>query len=99
MCLGPPRDNMSSLIIVLKQNIRVFPLLLLKQSSFVIFVWSCIVLCLSLQSFFCNNVSVCHLTSNHVQHQRTEHVEINLYFVRERVAFGHVCLLHVPLAR
>ena len=39
-----------------------------------------------------------YLASNPVQHQRTKHVEIDLHFVRERVAIGHVRVLHVPSA-
>jgi hypothetical protein len=31
-----------------------------------------------------------------VQHQQTKHVEIDLHFVREKVALGHVRVLHVP---
>ena len=44
---------------------------------------------------YCDNISVVYLSSNPVQHQRTKHVEINLYFVREKVALGHVRVLHV----
>jgi hypothetical protein len=44
---------------------------------------------------YCNNVSTVYLSTNHVQHQRTKHVEIDLHFIRERVAIGDVRVLHV----
>jgi hypothetical protein len=31
-----------------------------------------------------------------MQHQRMKHVDIDLYFVGEKVALGHVRVLHVP---
>jgi hypothetical protein len=45
---------------------------------------------------FCDNVNVVYLSTNSVQHQRTKHIEIDLHFVRERVACGVVRVLHVP---
>lgn len=45
---------------------------------------------------YCDNVSAMYLSTNPVQHQRTKHVEIDLHFVRERVATGDVRVLHVP---
>jgi len=45
---------------------------------------------------YCDNISVVYLSTNPVPHQRTKHVEINLHFVRERVAVGAVHVLHVP---
>ena len=45
---------------------------------------------------YCDNVSAVYLSTNPVQHQRTKHVEIDLHFVRERVALGAVRVLHVP---
>jgi hypothetical protein len=45
---------------------------------------------------YCDNVSAVYLSTNLVQHQRTKNIEIDLHFVREKVAFGQVCVLHVP---
>jgi hypothetical protein len=45
---------------------------------------------------YCDNASAVYLSTNPVQHQRTKHVEIDLHFIRERVAVEEVCVLHVP---
>nr|GEY80316.1 ribonuclease H-like domain-containing protein [Tanacetum cinerariifolium] len=45
---------------------------------------------------YCDNVSVVYLSSNPVQHQRTKHIEIDIHFVRDLVAAGHVRVMHVP---
>jgi hypothetical protein len=45
---------------------------------------------------YCDKVSAVYLSTNLVQHQRTKHVEIDLHFVRERVAAGDVRVLSVP---
>jgi hypothetical protein len=46
---------------------------------------------------YCDNVSAVYLSTNLIQHQCTKHVEIDLHFVRERVAIGDVYVLHVPM--
>ncbi|GJS15996.1 ribonuclease H-like domain-containing protein [Tanacetum coccineum] len=45
---------------------------------------------------YCDNVSVIYLSSNPVQHQRTNHIEIDIHIVRDLVAAGQVRVLHVP---
>ncbi|GJZ20045.1 ribonuclease H-like domain-containing protein [Tanacetum coccineum] len=44
-----------------------------------------------------DNVSVVCLSTNPVQHQRTKHIEIDIYFVCDFVAYGQVHVLHFPL--
>ena len=44
----------------------------------------------------CDNVSAIYLSGNPVQHQRTKHIEMDIHFVREKVAKGEVRVLHVP---
>ncbi|XP_071729605.1 uncharacterized mitochondrial protein AtMg00810-like [Rutidosis leptorrhynchoides] len=45
---------------------------------------------------YCDNVSAVFLSGNPVQHQRTKHIEMDIHFVREKVARGEVRVLHVP---
>jgi hypothetical protein len=44
---------------------------------------------------YCDNVSAVYLSTNPIQHQWTKHVEIDLHFVRDRVAMGEVRVLHI----
>jgi hypothetical protein len=44
---------------------------------------------------YCDNVNVVYLSTNPIQHQLIKHVEIDLHFVRERVAISDVRVLHV----
>ncbi|XP_057532984.1 uncharacterized mitochondrial protein AtMg00810-like [Amaranthus tricolor] len=45
---------------------------------------------------YCDNISAIYLFGNRVQHQRTKHIEIDIHFVREKVARGEVRVRHVP---
>ncbi|GJU83107.1 ribonuclease H-like domain-containing protein [Tanacetum coccineum] len=51
---------------------------------------------LSATLVYCDNVSAIYMTTNPVQHQRTKHIGIDIHFVRDMVARGHVRVLHVP---
>ena len=44
---------------------------------------------------YCDNVSAVYMTANTVHHHRTKHIEIDIHFVREKVALGEVRVLHV----
>nr|GEU77959.1 ribonuclease H-like domain-containing protein [Tanacetum cinerariifolium] len=45
---------------------------------------------------YCDNVNVVYMSANPVQHHRTIHIDIDIHFVRDKVAAGHVRALHVP---
>jgi len=45
---------------------------------------------------FCDNVNAVYMTANSVHHKRTKHIEIDIHFVREKVALGEIRVLHVP---
>ncbi|KAK4363524.1 hypothetical protein RND71_018765 [Anisodus tanguticus] len=44
---------------------------------------------------YCDNISAIYLSHNLIQHQRTKHIEMDIHFVREKVALGHIKVLHV----
>ncbi|XP_074299935.1 uncharacterized protein LOC141631120 [Silene latifolia] len=45
---------------------------------------------------YCDNVSAIYLSGNPVNHQRTKHIEMDIHFVREKVALGEAIIRHVP---
>jgi hypothetical protein len=45
---------------------------------------------------YCDNVSAVYLSENPVHHRRTKHIELDIHFVREKVALGQFKVLQVP---
>jgi hypothetical protein len=45
---------------------------------------------------YCDNISAVYLSENPVHHRRTKHVELDIHFVREKVALGQFKVLHIP---
>ena len=48
---------------------------------------------------FCDNISSVYMARNPVHHRRTKHIELDIHFVREKVAIGELRVLHVPSAK
>jgi hypothetical protein len=46
---------------------------------------------------YCDNISAMYLSTNLAQHQHTNHVKIDLHFVREKVTIGQVRVIHIPM--
>ena len=45
---------------------------------------------------WCDNLNTVYLSANPVLHARTKHIEIDLYFVREKVLQKQIQIHHVP---
>ncbi|GJU09405.1 ribonuclease H-like domain-containing protein [Tanacetum coccineum] len=64
--------------------------------------WLCNLLCVlhsplsTATLVYYDNVSAVYMSANHVQHQRTKHIEIDIHFVQDMVIAGQVRVLHVP---
>lgn len=77
-------------------NIVGLRMLLLKPPRYVIFYFELHCPLKWATPVYYDNISVVYMSHNPVQHQRTKHVEMDIHFVREKVALGHIRVLHVP---
>ncbi|XP_025791870.1 uncharacterized protein LOC112873054 [Panicum hallii] len=48
---------------------------------------------------YCDNISSVYMARNPVHHRRTKHIELDIHFVREKVALGKLRVLQIPSAR
>jgi histone deacetylase 1/2 len=48
---------------------------------------------------YCDNISSVYMSRNPVHHRRTKHIEIDIHFVREKVAIGELRVLQIPSGR
>lgn len=47
-------------------------------------------------SLFCDNKAIISISHNPIQYNRTKHIEIDWYFIKEKVVDGLLGLYHVP---
>ncbi|KAH9782814.1 retrovirus-related pol polyprotein from transposon RE1 [Citrus sinensis] len=55
--------------------------------------------CVEKPIIWCDNVSAKELAHNPVFHSRTKHIEIDLYFIRDKVLAGDLKRLYIPSAK
>ncbi|KAF8780514.1 hypothetical protein HU200_001642 [Digitaria exilis] len=48
---------------------------------------------------YCDNISSVYMSRNPVHHRRIKHIELDIHFVREKVAIGELRVLQIPSAR
>ncbi|KAL5746798.1 hypothetical protein ACOSP7_023773 [Xanthoceras sorbifolium] len=52
---------------------------------------------IGLPILWCDNTGASSLAHNPVFHQRTKHVEVDIHFIREKIASGQLLMQYVPI--
>jgi hypothetical protein len=92
---GRQRNKRWLLGLVLKQNNRS----LAQVSAEIIWLQSLLKelkIPIKVPHIFCDNLSVVSLAHNPVLHSRTKHMELDIFFVREKVINKSLVVTHVP---
>jgi hypothetical protein len=97
--VGRRSARLQSLVPVQRENIMLLLMLLLSVVGYANFFRNFMFLSPRLRSSFFDNVCAVYMAANLVHHRRTKHIEIDIHFVREKVALGQVRVLHVPSSR
>ncbi|XP_019451717.1 PREDICTED: uncharacterized protein LOC109353811 [Lupinus angustifolius] len=50
----------------------------------------------TIPTIFCDNLSTVAMSHNHVLHNRTKHIELDLYFVRDKIQNKTLTIQHIP---
>lgn len=95
MSLGRLSDWVRLLRLVLKLTIMVLLIHFPRLAGFAIYYIEHVYPPLAATIIHCDNVSVMNLSTNHVQHQHTKHIKVDIPFVIGKVALGQVRVLHV----
>jgi 5,10-methylenetetrahydrofolate reductase len=45
---------------------------------------------------YCDNKFAIAIAHNPVQHNRTKHMEVDIYFIKEKLEIGLICTLYAP---